>query len=214
VSIVQLPDWLYIFVDRANPMAVINLEITGQYSSSILAEMTDPEFAAAYLDGTADFLPFVPNASMSTESLSPFTLTTISDYRIEYDAELKRRKDFKNAPSRMTGVFAFDSVADCRRVSDRFDWDLSSVQRFKPQAVLRVARVNMEIVSLARLAYSRAALDASSVDNLWQAYWGGEDGVALDLPSVDARTREAHVADSLWEWIIDGSLVHEGRAQE
>jgi hypothetical protein len=157
-----LPDWVYVFVDPNNVMAVMNLKITGQYTSSALAAMEDERFASAYVDGSADFLPFVPNESASTGFMSPFVVSTINDYRVEYDAELTRRASFKDAPSRLSGIFAFDSIEACEEVSRRFGWHLEQVQRFRPTTVLRAARVNMEIVSLARFAYGRAMLWAPS----------------------------------------------------
>ena len=206
-----LPEWVYVFVSPQNSMAVMNLQITGQYSSPILAAMGDPAFAASYADGSADFLPFVPNESLTTGFLSPFLVTTINNYRIEYDAELTRRAFFRNAPSRLTGIFAFESMQVCEAVSRKWGWSLQEVQRFKPQNVLRAARVNMEIVSLARHAYSRAGLSPESIGELWRAYWSGADDYQMDLPSVDATSREIVCAGKTWEWIIDGALLHESR---
>jgi len=208
----QPPAWVYVFVNQSNPMAVMNLDITGQFSSPVLAAMEEPGFAASYADGTADFLPFTPNPTISTGFWSPFVLSTINGYRIEYDAELARRAIFKKAPSRLTGIFAFESLADCQRVSGKFGWPIGTVQKFQPQTVLRATRVNMEIVSLARLAYRRASLDAITIDALWRAYWSGADRFTFDLPSVDAMSRETHTAETTWEWIIDGSLLHESKA--
>jgi hypothetical protein len=70
----------------------------------------------------------------------------------------------------------------------------------------------MELVSLARYAYRRAMLDAATIEHLWRAYWSGADEYAMDLPSVNARQREICRAGTTWEWIIDGALVHESRA--
>jgi hypothetical protein len=205
------PEWVYVFVDPNNVMAVMNLQITGQYTSSVLAALADPDFASGYAEGRADFLPFVPNASVSTHFLSPFVVGTINNYRVEYDAELARRAYFKDAPSRLTGIFAFESIDVCRAVSEKYGWSLVQVQRFKPINVVRATRVNMEIVSLARHAYARAMLDAQSVEHLWRAYWCGADDYAMDLPSVDAKQREDVSAGVVWEWIIDGALLHESR---
>ena len=213
-SIQVLPDWVYVFVDPGNVMAVMNLQITGQYTSSALAAMEDKRFASAYADGSADFLPFVPNGSASTGFMSPFVVGTINNYRVEYDAELTRRAFFKDAPSRLSGIFAFESIEVCKDVSRRFDWPLEQVQRFRPTTVLRAARVNMEIVSLARFAYSRAMVDSVGIERLWRAYWSGADNYAMNLPSVDARQREDRAVGATWEWIIDGSLVHESRIDE
>ncbi len=210
-QIAQLPDWVYIFVNQGNNMAVMNLQITGRYSSPVLVALEDPNFRTAYLDGSADFLPYVPNPAVSTGFLSPFTASSLGNYRVEYDAELTRRTFFPDAPSRLTGIFAFESMTDCQRASERFGWDINSVQRFQSQQILKATRVNMEIVSLARLVYVRSAFDQASTEHLWRSYWGGEDNYAVDLPSVDATKREVHKVDATWEWIIDGSLLHESR---
>lgn len=208
----HVPEWLYVFVNPGSPMAVMNLDITGHYSSPVVAALAEPGFPAAYTAGDADFLPFIPNPRMTTGFMSPFALGAVSGYRVEFDAELMRKQHFKDAPSRLTGIFAFESLAVCQQVSERFSgWELSNVQRFQLQDVLRATRVNMEVVSLARFAYNRASLHATTIDQLWRAYWGGADGFTLDLPSVDAKTRETHSVGAVWEWIIDGTLVHERR---
>lgn len=192
-------------------MAVMNLQITGRYSSPALTALQDPEFAAAYADGSADFLPFLPNDSLSTGFMSPFAVGAINAYRVEYDAEITRRAFFKSSPSRLTGIYAFDSPAVCEDVSNRWGWPMEQVQRFKPSHVVKATRVNMEIVSLARFTYGRAMLDRETVEGLWRAYWSGADDHAFDLPSVDATGRETHAAGTTWEWIIDGVLTHESR---
>lgn len=208
----KLPDWLYVFVNTANSIAVMNLQITGQYSSPVIAGMEDRKFASAYADGSADYLPFVPNPNLSTGFMSPFTVGSINEYRVEYDAELARRAYFKETPSRLTGIFAFESMEVCEAVSQRHGWPLSQVQRFKPENVLRAARVNMDIVSLARTAYRRASFTPESIDHLWRAYWSGADSYAMDLPTVDARGREQPSVGATWEWIIDGVLRQAGNA--
>ena len=190
-------------------MAVANLEITGQYSSQVIAALEDADFRAAYLAEDADFLPFIRNPGMATGFMSPFTLGAINHYRVEHDAEQARKAHFKNAPSRLTGVFAFESLAVCEEVSRKWGWDFGTVERFKPQHVLKQTRVNMEIISLARFAYSRASLDSETLEQLWRAYWEGVDGFSFELPSVDLKTREVHTVGATWEWIIDGALIHE-----
>ncbi|HTW41065.1 MAG TPA: hypothetical protein VMD79_01975 [Solirubrobacteraceae bacterium] len=208
-----LPEWVYVFVSPHNPMAVMNLQITGRYTSPALGELQDPAFAASYANGTADFLPFVPNPSASIGFMSPFAVGTINGYRVEYDAELTRRAFFKNAPSRLTGIYAFDSLETCKAVNAEWgqSWPLNTVQRFKVESAWRTTRVNMEIVSLARHAYARAMLDQEGIERLWRAYWSGADNYSMDLPSVDAKQREVVSAGTTWEWIIDGVLVHESR---
>ena len=206
-----VPEWLYVLVLPSSSMAVMNLQVTGRFTSPVLAGLEDPEFRRKYADGTADFLSFVPNPSMSMGFMSPFVVGTMNQYRVEYDAELCRHADFKESPSRLTGIYAFESMDDCRKANAAAGWDLATVQRFKTQHVLRATRFNMEIVSLARLAYSRSMLDAATIQHLWRSYWSGADTYSFDLPSVDATARETYTAGTLWEWIIDGALVHESR---
>jgi hypothetical protein len=43
-----LPEWVYVFVNPGSSMAVMNLKITGQYTSSVLAALSEPGFAASY----------------------------------------------------------------------------------------------------------------------------------------------------------------------
>jgi hypothetical protein len=208
-----LPDWVYVFVSPGSSMAVMNLQITGRFISPVLADLDiDPAFREKYADGTADFLPFVPNPGRSADALSPFLVNTMNSYRVEYDAELCRRQHFKQSPSRLTGIYAFESLEDCQRASAAYGWDLGTVQRFKPQNVLRATRVNMEIVSLARFAYSRAALSSVIIDHLWRSYWSGADTFTFDLPNVNATARETPTSGTLWEWIIDGALLLDSRA--
>lgn len=209
MDIHQTPDSFYVFIDQSNPLAVMNLDITGQFSSPVVSALQEPSFSTAYAASEADFLPFVPNSAKSIDLISPFAMNIISDYRVEYDAELARRAYFKDAPSRLTGIFAFESLRICREVSERFKWDLNSVQRFKAKDVFRATRVNMEVVSLARVAYRRAMLDAETINSLWHAYWEGANHFTLELPSVDARSRETCSVGVIWEWIVDGVLVRE-----
>lgn len=203
------PESVYVFVDPGNSMAVMNLQITGRYSSTAVAAISDPAFASAYAEGCADFLPFVPNASVSTGFMSPFVVNTINAYRVEYDAELTRRAYFKHAPSRLTGIYAFETMDECRAASAKWGWPIGQVNRFRVESALRAVRVNMEIVSLARFAYSRAMFDPQDIERLWRAYWSGADDYAMDLPSVDAKQREVVSAGTTWEWIIDGVLAHD-----
>ena len=193
-------------------MAVMNLQITGRFISPVFASMdVDSTYRAKYNDGTADFLPFTPNPAGLSGALSPFLMGTINGYRVEYDAELCRRQNFSQSPSRLTGIYAFQSLEDCQRASTAHHWDLGTVQRFKPENVLRATRVNMNIVSLARAAYSRAGLSQESTDHLWRSYWSSADTYSADLPNITATAREVITVDALWEWIIDGVLVHESR---
>lgn len=209
-----VPEWVYVFVNPYNSVAVLNLRNTGQYVSPVAGHLHEPEFARAYSAGEADFLPFVPNSSLSMGSMSPFVVGAISDYRVEYDAELARRAFFKDAPSRLTGIYAFESLEMCHAADAKYRWGMEQVQRFQPVNVLRAVRVNMEIVSLARVAYRRAMMSAEGIEHLWRAYWSGAADCEMELPNVDGTQYERASAGTIWEWIIDGVLLHESRVEQ
>src|SRR3954451_8403572 len=90
---------VFIFVNGASSIAVMNLDITGQFVSPVYAAIGDDAFRAAYASGSADFLPFTPNPDLSTGFTSPFTAGSLSGYHVEYDAEVIRRAAFRHAPS-------------------------------------------------------------------------------------------------------------------
>jgi hypothetical protein len=140
---------VYVFADESNPMTAHNLRFTGSLFSAVSASIDQPGFLQRYLASEVDFLPFVPNPN-AVGALSPFTLNTINNYRAEYDAETIRRQWYKDAPSRLTAVFAFERWEDCLTASAKYDWPLQQVRRFRVAHALRVCRVNMEIISDSR----------------------------------------------------------------
>ena len=208
------PDLVFAFVNRGSWFTRHNFDVTGQFTSPILGAIMDPAFAAAYQDGSADFLPLVPNDHQSTSFLSPFLSSTIADYRVEMDAEVVRRTHFRSAPSRLTGVYAFEHFADCEEASQRHGWPIAEVRRFQTRWVQRAVRANMEIVSLARAAYRAATWTQEQTNLIWSAYWGGEESLTLSLPIDGASTYDNLSSGVLWEWIIDGALVHEDRVTQ
>jgi hypothetical protein len=208
---VSVGQTVFVFIKQASSMAVMNLGITGQFVSPVYAAMADESFAKAYAKGTADFLPFTPNPTLSTGFMSPFTSGSLSNYHVEYDAELCRRAAFTHAPSRLTSVYAFDSMEACQEANRRYRWDLSTVVAFEVIDVLRSIRVNMEIVSLARHAYAMSMLDGQTKDHLWRSYWTGANSYAINLPTVDGKGRRQVTADALWELLIDGQLQRADR---
>lgn len=152
-----------------------------------------------------DNLPFLPNPAFGG-AVSPFLVGLMSQYRVEYDIESVRREVAPDAPSRLTSVYAFGDEASCRAAAHAHGWKLDTVRRFRlvDELPLQVRRVNMEIVSLGRLAYATAALDASDIKELWTAYWSGADHFSMDLPAPPSfQTRHS---GCIWEYLIDGYI--------
>lgn len=193
--------FVYVFVDDSHPATANNLRV-GSFISPVLVSIDQPGFVGRYQASEVDLLPFIPNPN-AVNALSIYTLSTINNYRVEYDAEVTRRQSYKNAPSRLTAVFAFERWEDCVTASAAHGWALQQVRRFRVALALRILRVNMEIVSLARLAYGRSMLDTNEVEYLWRSYWEGR---------MDCTVKSVKAA-MLPELLIDGRLDPDGSWQ-
>ncbi|PCI43871.1 MAG: hypothetical protein COB41_06065, partial [Proteobacteria bacterium] len=135
--------------------------------------------------------------------LSPYLLSAINDYRIEYDAEIYREENHPLYPSRLSALYAFGSIETCRLVSEKYGWPLDAVQQFrlKDWPLTRIAKVNMEHVSLARRAYKISMMQ--DIDRLWGGYWTGFDEIILELPSSNFE-RKQYNSGVIWEYLIEG----------
>lgn len=189
------PELLYVFVPPTNWLAQHNLTYTGRLFSS----------TAAGLPQGADNLPFLPNPAFGG-ALSPFLSGVINHYRVEHDVEAVRRRVAPEAPSRLTSVYAFGDEESCHAAADAHGWKLDTVQKFRlvEDLPLRVRRVNMEIVSLGRLAYATADLTDPDIEQLWTAYWNGDDHISMDLPTPP--THQTFHSGCIWEYLIDGYI--------
>ena len=100
--------------------------------------------------------------------LSMITWWAINDYMVEYDAELCRKYHYPQYPSRLSAIFAFGDYETCKEVDRKYDWDLSTVKKFRLNIdnLTRVIKVNMEIVSLMRTAYIRGFFDDETKDDI------------------------------------------------
>lgn len=144
---------------------------------------------------------------MDANVLSPYFLTAINDYRIEYDAEACRMRQFPHFPSRMSAVYAFGDYDSCKAVSEKYTWCLDSVYRFRlrESPLNRVIRVNMEHLSLARHAYRVSLLE--DIENIWTHYWKGGGDMAMELPGRQFK-RERYESGVIWEFLIEGVVEH------
>ena len=116
-----------VFADTSNVTCWHNLRFTKSITSSgFIAAASDPGFRDAYIRGTANYAPFVPNTSRSSGFVSLFTIHAASQYEGEYDAEYLRYHEFPTLPSRLSAVYAFGREEDCRRAHELYGWNLSS----------------------------------------------------------------------------------------
>jgi hypothetical protein len=203
----ELPETFHVFVNESIPAVAHNISVTRRISSAAAGGWTDPDFVEHYAKGEVDWLPFVPNPDM-TPWLSFYGASLISNYGVEYGAETVRRRSFPEAPSRLSAVYAFGDRESATQATNRYGWPPGRVREFRlvPLPLTRIARCNMEIVSLARYARAISSQDGDTETALWTAYWSGEGDIAMELPGVPLGTREVRNSGVVWEYLIDGAL--------
>jgi hypothetical protein len=201
----------YVFADTNDPMCWHNLHFTRCITSAgVSAASSDPVFAAAYSNGTAIYVPYVPNSNRSSGFISRFSITAAATYTVEYDAEYTRYKDFSLLPSRFSCVFAFASEEDCKKANKLYGWDLAQVRKFRLVDIpgTRVHRANMEIISLMRGVLSHASWNEQERQNIWRHYWSGGGSMKVEIPVVrnGSPQRQLFESGEVWEHLIEGRL--------
>jgi hypothetical protein len=206
----DIPDIFYVFCNTADLGCWHDLQFTHSITSAGIAACQDAAFLKTYQDGTADYFPFVPNSGRSTGFTSFFSAALTAEYRVEYDVERIRRMEFSRAPSRFSCVFAFGALEDCQKASQIYRWNIQEVRRFRlvDHRLNRVARVNMDVVSLMRSGYRKGSWTEDRSIAIWRHYWSGAEGLSIDIPAVenDRPTRRAMSVGTLWEYLIEGRL--------
>lgn len=205
----------FIFVDLSNQSTQHNLKFTGEmFSSGYVAASQDAYFKQQYLAGNVNYLPFVVNNNRSTGFQSFYCTSAIANYRVEYDAEVKRLSSFPALPSRLSAVYAFATKEDCREAQRLYNWDLDSVRKFTliRDHLTKVAKVNMEIVSLMRFAYPRGMWSAEEIDKVWMHYWSGKGNLDIDKSAMQPppNTHKRVSSGEVWEYLIEGRLKLKG----
>jgi hypothetical protein len=200
----DIPEEFYVFVNFALPMAANNYSV-GAYTSAACSTWANEETLAKYLDGSLNYLPFTL-CERDAIAISPYCMSAINDYRIEYDAEVYRKNNFPLYPSRLSATYAFGGMEACKEVSRKYGWDISTVRRFRllDTPLNRVAKVNMEHVSLARHAYKVSSIQ--NVDDIWRSYWTGEGNIRMELPDGENFTRKTRDSGVIWEYLVEGCL--------
>ncbi|HBF36602.1 MAG TPA: hypothetical protein DDW50_04710 [Firmicutes bacterium] len=205
----QIPDTFYIFISKYNPSTAHLLKTNRQFSSASISNCAlDKGFLDKYINGTINYIPFEPRQS-ELGIVSPYGLRAISDYAVEYDAEYYRLKYFSLYPSRLSAIYAFGNYESCQLVNQKYpnNWDLNTVKKFKLENTLpsltRVVKLNMEIVSLARLAYTIFSLNEEIRESIWKSYWSGSGNIALELPGANFE-RTVYNSGEIYEYLIEG----------
>ncbi len=203
----SLPEVFYVFVNMNSLLTKHNLEFTKGFSSGAFGQLGIGDFAKKYLEGTVDYLPFIPNPDKDIQMVSAFYNNITSEYRTEYNCELHRKYNFPTYPSRLSAIYAFGDYDNCIEVSRKYHWDITTVKKFKlePSPFNKVAKVNMEIVSLERYANRVSNLDQNAQNTIWQSYWTGFGEIQMELPTVNDR--QLFNSGLIWEFLIEGRIT-------
>lgn len=203
----KIPEAFYVFVNMDNLVTKHNLEVTKSFSSGAFGQLSMGDFTQKYLDGTVDYLPFIPNPNKDVMMVSMFYNNITSEYRAEYNCELHRRYNFPTFPSRLSACYAFGDYETCVQVSNKYHWDITTVKKFKlePTPFNKVVKVNMEIVSLERYANRVSMLDEETQNIIWQCYWTGYGNFPMELPTIHGR--QVFNSGVLWEYLVEGRLT-------
>ena len=202
-----LPTDFYIFVNMQNVVTKHNIDNTKSIFSGAFGQLSlGDDFSTKYLEGTVDYLPFVPNKDSDASMISMFNNNITSEYRTEYNCELHRKFNNPKYPSRLSACYAFGDYETCVEVSKKHNWNLSTVRKFTllPSLYNRVVKVNMEIVSLERTANRISMTSQQTQNSIWSSYWNGIGNIKLELPTVDGR--KEFNSGVIWEYLIEGRL--------
>ena len=227
----KIPSTFYVFLSEYNLVSRKNIQNTNCIASSAFFEAiseTDKSFANThlkktissfnpnynkpknftndYLTGDIDYLPLIPNPNTNLGLNSLFSRSITALYNTEYNAEMHRKYRHQTYPSRLSCVYAFGDYKSCIEANKKYGWDLSSVKEFKliPHKYNKVAKVNMEIISLERMAQGQSFLDSQSIFNIWNLYWTGGGNLKLELPTLSSK--KEYESEILWEYLIEGTL--------
>ncbi|MBE3143952.1 MAG: hypothetical protein IMZ61_08520 [Planctomycetes bacterium] len=207
-----VPEPLFIFVNEQDPVTYNNFHVTGEFNSAAFTNLSAEPFVPKYIGGTARYLPFAP-CEKDLQFLSPYFLTAINDYRVEYDCELYRKARYPLYPSRFSAIFAFGDYESCKAASKNYGWDLATVKEFTltEHPLCRAVKVNMEHVSLARFAYRTSMMQ--NIEQLWEGYWTGFDNTIIELPTA-GFVRKQFESGVIWEYLIEGKVKHIDQKKE
>lgn len=204
------PEIYYVFINTYNWITRHNLQFTkGITSASISEIIANEELRKKYLDGSIDYLQFVPNQDADIHSSSLYSLTATRDYRIEYNSELFRRSHdiSRLSPSRLSCIYAFGDFESCKQVANLYGWDINSVKKFRliENPLTRIAKVNMEVISLLRNA-DLVTFDPQKQERIWHHYWSGMGNLEIQLPVNGGPEYSIESSGVLWEYLIEGRL--------
>lgn len=210
----SLPEYFYVFL-HSNRMWHLkwNFRLSKTLTSaSITNALFDTDSSSKYIKGDMDYIPFVPNPNVDMKSPSSFSLQEVSNYTVDYNAELFRKQhDTTNMyPSRFGCIYAFGSLEDAKKAAEEWNFNLNDLHKFKLKdigAFTRVVKVNMQIISQMWNIGNGASFNPEMNEIIWNHYWSGGAELPLEVPNLKTgEGLETIDYGVIWEYLIDGQL--------
>jgi len=203
-----MPECFFVFVNMNNPITKQNIQATHGITSGSIGEIFASEkLQDKYENGTIDYTPYIPNGSVDIHGLSMHSVNSGSSYRIEYNCELYRRQHEKTKlyPSRMSCIYAFSDYKSCVDAANKYHWDINSVKEFMLVKLpyTRVAKVNMEVISLIRGSEPIATINPEEQEKIWGHYWSGGGNMSI---ARSTEYEELSNSGVIWEYLVEGRL--------
>ena len=153
----------FVWVDPKNFLIQHNLGLIGGFSGGPMEAGQD----------TPDYLQFVPNPNVLPGFLSPFHNGVIRQYRVEYNLEMFRFRNFPTHPSRLHAIYLLDTreSADEYRNTHPEHVDGRILKRAVTQGGYKFSRHDANWIDFLRLDNMK---DQATFDECHQRYWLGE----------------------------------------
>ena len=207
----DIPDYFYVFLEFNGVFDKINehnYNLNHKISSSGMATLLDKTKTFDFINGDIDYLPFV-RARETNNSPSSFMMKIINEYNIEHNLEWCRRNYFKTYPSRFSGIFAFGDYHSCELVAKKYSsWNIQSVKKYRLVDLgelnigIKVAKLNMEIVSLLR-GVNILSFSIEDQNQIYNHYWRGNGNLQVYAPMTSQQNVQSEI---IFEYLIEGIL--------
>lgn len=215
----KIPEYFYIFTKRneeniVNMIENQNIDIRkGTLVSSGMSNIFDQEKREQFRLGDMDYLPFEKGNPTTIGSISPFMSRVTDRYTLEYNLEVFRRRNCKEYPSRLSGIFAFGSFDDCKKMSktSKRNWDLETVKKFKLddctslRKYIKIVKTNSKIIG-ALMNYKVSYATPETCEAI-SSYWSGEGAITIKgIDMSDGIHIKSQPCGVLYEYLIEGIL--------
>jgi hypothetical protein len=128
-------------------------------------------------------LPFIANPNEVPQSLSPFHSNVVRDYRVEWNLESLRYREFGHLPSRLQALFLLDTKADALRYSQIHPDHVKGriLKRGRSVGACQYSMHDTAWIDFMRLPHS---MDQETIQSVGRAYWRGVKVETCELTTM------------------------------